>query len=263
MEWIKSTDNPRIKQVIRLKDRKYREQEKLFIIQGMREIELALSAGIKIQSTFFSPLFIEKHPHSSLLNPPHPIQGTSQRVFEKMCHGDYHQGILSVAHTPHFAFADLKNLEQALLLVLVEIEKPGNLGALVRSAAAAGASGVILCEPQTDPYNPLTIRNSIGTVFSLPLIRTSSQETLSFLRNNRIKILATSPHASTHYLDINMKSACAFVLGSEKNGLPVNWLEKADKQIVIPMHRTADSLNVAMTATVLLFEAKRQRMPSK
>ncbi|MDP3975531.1 MAG: RNA methyltransferase [bacterium] len=252
---ITSLQNPQIKNVIKLRSKKQeRDRQGLMIIEGAREVERALRAGVEMEQIYFCTDFLVGE------QPPHPrAEQTSREVFEKISYREHPDGILAVGRAPTRRLSDI-SLSQAPLLVVAEsIEKPGNLGAILRSADAVKADGVLVCDQCTDVNNPNVIRASTGTVFTVPLAECGSEEALQWLKKNSIQIVAASPAAQVEYTDVDLSKPTAIVVGSEQNGLSKKWLEQCDLQVKIPMGGIADSLNVATATTILLFEARRQR----
>ena len=180
-------------------------------------------------------------------------------LLEKMAYRDRPEGLIAIAKMRRHTLADLPVRENGLYLVAEAVEKPGNLGSILRSADAAGVDGLIICNKCTDIYNPNVIRASTGALFAVPLSEADGEEALDWLRQHKIKTLATTPHTDTIYTDIDMKQAIAIVVGTEQVGLTDLWLKGADINVRIPMLGQIDSLNVATATTILLYEAARQR----
>jgi TrmH family RNA methyltransferase len=183
----------------------------------------------------------------------------SGKVMERLAYGDRHEGMVVLAKTPVLTLKDLRLSAQPLVVVLESLEKPGNLGAVLRTCDGAGVEAVLVCDPKTDVYNPNVIRSSTGVIFSIPVVCASPLEILSFLESRRIKICASTPIAQKLYSQVNFKGAWAVILGSETIGLSDFWLRRADLKIKIPMNGKADSLNVSISAAIILYEALRQR----
>lgn len=262
MDKINSLQNERVKRVIRLRSRAGRDAAGLFIIEGGREIRRALDAGIRPEAVFFCPGFLAEGDDSlakicSACGCA-PVE-CSEPVFRKMAYGDHPDGMLVVAPQVRTTLAGLVLPENPLVLVAVEVEKPGNLGALIRSADAAGAHAVIACDGATDVFNPNAVRASTGLVFSMPVVETTTAELLPDLRRRKLKILAATPGADMDYTRSDLRGGLAIAVGAEDRGLSDAWLNAADVRVRIPMRGTADSLNVSAAASVLLFEAARQR----
>ncbi|MBI2439924.1 MAG: RNA methyltransferase [Lentisphaerae bacterium] len=260
---IASLQNPRVKAAVKLRQRAHRDAQGLFIVEGFRELKRALASGRRPKILFVcEKLFLGE-------NEPELIEQSRQvgaeivscppPVFEKMAYRERPEGLLAILPQVLQNLADLKLPPRPLLIVAEKIEKPGNLGTILRSADAAGAAAVIVCDRCTDIHNPNVVRASIGTLFTVPVMETSSTEALAWLRQHKIQILAASPHAQLDYTDADLRPGTAIVVGAEQYGLSSFWLEAADRKVRIAMHGQADSLNVAAATTILLFEALRQR----
>ncbi|MEI6148286.1 MAG: RNA methyltransferase [bacterium] len=260
---ITSLQNPRVKAVVGLRDRADRDARGEMIIEGYREIKRALDNRHFPSALFYcTSLFIGS-------NEPELIRqcgeagaelfDCSDPVFRKMSYRDRPEGLLAVAPQVRGALADLTLPPHPLLVIAEAIEKPGNLGTILRSADAAGVNAVIVCDRCTDLNNPNVVRASIGTLFSLPVVEASSEETLAWLRANGIRILAATPHTEFEYSDVDLTQGTALVVGTEQVGLSDKWMKEADLKVRIPMLGQADSLNVAAATTILLYEAVRQR----
>jgi RNA methyltransferase, TrmH family len=260
---IASLQNPRVKETVKLRQRAHRDAQELFIVEGYRELKRALVNNRRPATLFIcEALFLGK-------NEPELIEQCRQAgaeivpctppVLEKMAYRERPEGLLAVLPQVHLALSDLNLPERPLLIVAEAIEKPGNLGTILRSADAAGASAVIVCDQCTDIHNPNVVRASTGALFSLPVVETSSVAALSWLQHNKIKVLAASPHAEKNYTDVDLRPGTAIIVGAEQYGLSSIWMQAADLKVRIPMHGQADSLNVATATTILMFEAVRQR----
>lgn len=265
---ITSLQNPKVKQVLHLRDRHERDQTGQFLIEGYREILRALDAGWKIETLFTcQELFLGS-------NEPALIQrmisrGTmhltcAEKAFHKMSYRDRPDGLLAIAPQKHLKLDDLKQQQatkQALPFYVVAeaIEKPGNLGTILRSSDAVGVTGLIVCDRCTDIYNPNVVRASVGTLFTVPTVEAKGEETLQWLKSQGIMILAATPHAAQEFTQVNLVQPIAIAVGTEQLGLSERWMQQADLQVRIPMNGVADSLNVAMATTLLLYEVHRQR----
>lgn len=262
MMQITSPQNPRIKALLPLM---YKSSERrktgLFCVEGVREVERALRMGYQAESIFFCPhIFPEAQLQTLKFDPAETaVFALSEQAYAKIAYRDNTQGIIAVMKQKAHLLADLSLGNNPLILVLEAIEKPGNLGAVLRTADAAGVDAVIVCDEQTDIYHPNVIRSSTGTIFSVPLARSESQEVIAFLKAQRIQILTTSLQAAYPYTSADLCRATALVLGTEAQGISQQWLTAADVSIIIPMRGIADSLNVSVSAAVLAFEALRQR----
>jgi TrmH family RNA methyltransferase len=258
---ITSLQNPKVKEVVKLRDRRPREESGLFLIEGYRELKRALDAGRKIQTLFYCPeLFLGSNEDSLRDQCKAALQLRCNReVFAKISYRDRPDGLLAVAPQQHLKLSDLKLKKNPFLLVAESIEKPGNLGTILRSCDAAGVDAVIVCDPTTDIHNPNVVRSSVGTLFTLPVIEATSDETLAYLKQHKIACLAATPHAEKEFTQVDLKIPLAIVVGTEQYGLTENWMNHADLQVRIPMFGVADSLNVASATTILLYEVVRQR----
>lgn len=262
-EAITSTTNPRIKAVVRLRDRAERDATGRFVIEGYRELTRATDAGIRIETLLVCPdLYLgdnEPGLADRIRHAGAEVLAVSEAAFRKASYRDRPEGLLAVAE--RFA-TDLDRIPLAgapLLLVAEAIEKPGNLGTMLRTAEAAGATGVIVADPTTDPFNPNVVRASLGTLFTIPLAVASSTAVITHLRGAGVRLLAATPAGAIAHFAADMSGPVALVIGSEQYGLTTTWLEAADQAVVIPMPGSVDSLNAAMAAGILLFEAVRQR----
>lgn len=260
---LTSTQNPKIKQVVKLRDRSARDDTQHFLIEGYRELLRAVDAKYPIQSLFIcKELFLGSN-EMALIERVKAKGGEvfpcNENVFRKISYRDRPDGLLAVAPQHHLSLDDLKMSKNPFFVVAEAIEKPGNLGTILRSSDAVGIDGLIVCDRCTDIFNPNVVRASVGTLFSVPVVETSGEETLRWLKKNGISILAATPSASHEFTKVDMKVPLAIALGTEQLGLSELWMDNADIQVKIPMRGIADSLNVAMAATLLLYEALRQR----
>lgn len=233
------------------------------LVEGYREIKRALDSGHPLGELFFCRALFQG-PNEDALMEQAAAQGAqlydcSAPVFRKMAYRDRPEGLLAVAPHIQASLADLDDAPTPLVVVAEAIEKPGNLGTILRSADAAGADAVMVCDRCTDIHNPNVVRASIGILFALPVIEVSSAEALDWLHARAIQIVATTPHTDTVYTDTDLTKGTALVMGTEQVGLTSTWLEAATVQVRIPMLGQADSLNVASATTLLLYEVARQR----
>jgi len=262
-EIIRSLKNPLIKQVVKLRDKRWRDRLERFPIEGYREILRALQSSVQMESLLICPDYFLGENENSLIRLAEDravqIKEIAKDAFLKISYRDRPDGLLAIAKPMHWKFTDIKLSEQPLVVVLESIEKPGNLGTILRSSDAVGADAVIVCDPVTDIYNPNVVRASIGTLFTRPVVQTGVQETITWLRENNFSIVATTPEADANYTDTMLGDNPAIVMGSEQYGLSDLWLQEADTKISIPMRGLADSLNVAMATTLVLYEVLRQR----
>jgi len=260
---ITSLQNVRIKDTVKLRDRRHREKQGRILIDGLRELERAVDAGVKLIEAFVYPAACQT-PEAQRVLDKLTAQGAelievNTSVFEKLAFGQRVEGILGVALTPRATLADLTLPENPLVVVLEGVEKPGNVGAVSRTADGAGASALVVADPRTDLYNPNAIRASLGTLFTLPVAAASSEETLAWLRQKRLPIFAARVDGSVPYAEVDYRRPAAIVLGSEAEGLTGVWSGSDITAVRLPMLGAADSLNVSATAAVLCYEALRQR----
>jgi len=259
MKKINSTVNPIISNTVRLKKAGERKKQGLIIIDGIREIALALKSGITVTTLFYCPSLSDADPKRVFSVPGENIIEVTEAVFNKISYKENPDGFLALALRPDLNLDDIKLDDQPLIIILEKVEKPGNLGAILRSAYAVGAAAVIINDNQTDIYNPNVIRASEGYVFSEPVVSFSLQDTLTWLKKNKIKSFAAATSARQNYTTIDWRLGSAIVLGSEAKGLSEAWLKSADELIKIPMVSGLDSLNVSVATAVIAFEALRQR----
>jgi TrmH family RNA methyltransferase len=239
---ITSLDNPRVKDVVRLRRGRERRQSGLFIAEGPREVERAREAGLTIVATYYSPTLIEWH----------DAEEVSERVLAKMAYRAQPEGVIAVVEAPQ---RELPR-DGTLYLAAVGIEKPGNLGAMARTAEAAGADALLVAEAEADPWNANAIRASAGAVFTLPVV----EATLADVVGLPARLIAATPQARTAYTEVNLTARTTLAIGAEAEGLPAAWLAAAEFSVSIPLAAgTTDSLNAASAAAILLFEARRQR----
>lgn len=258
---ITSPTNPRIKAAALLKERKERERTGLFLIEGSREIERALAAGIEVVQAYCGE-YLDPEEARTVAElgklERFVVTEVCGSVLKKLSSRENPPGVVVVARMPSPSLAGFKPPQNALLLVAVGLEKPGNLGALLRSADAAGADAVLVAGG-VDVYSPQVIRNSTGVVFSLPTFAAPEQAVLDWLEEHQMPLVATTPHTDQVYWDADLRGPVAIVLGPEHTGLGEGWLKRATLKVKIPMQGQADSLNVSVTAALMLYEAERQR----
>jgi len=259
MNKLTSAQNPRIKALLHLRDKKERDQTGLFLIEGYRELKRAAEAGVRCESLFICPeLFLGTNEEPLIANIKAQIFELPKFLFEKISYRDRPDGLIAVAFQMKRTLASLRP-EKGIYVIAEAIEKPGNLGTILRSSDAVGAKGVIVCDRCTDIYNPNVVRASVGTLFTLPVIEAGSDVTLGWLKSHQIQIVAATPAASLTFTEAPLGGSVAIVVGTEQLGLTQKWLDAADICVKIPMQGVADSLNVAMATTLLLYEALRQR----
>ncbi len=257
---ITSTQNPKIRKTILLQQKSSeRRKEGLFVVEGIRELLHCISAGYEVQTVFYCPDLITSENISQWLPAQAKAFSVNKNVYAKMAYRGSTEGVIAEIKTRNLTLSDLKLKENPLIVILESVEKPGNLGAVLRSADAAGADAVVICDPLTDLYNPNLIRSSIGAIFTVPCVACDSTECIEYLKINNIQILTAQLQDSSLYYDINMTVGTAIVMGTESTGLTDCWRKAATSHIRIPMLGRLDSLNVSVSAAILLFEAVRQR----
>lgn len=260
---IASPQNPKVKHVIALRERKQRKRDGLMVVEGRDEVSLALACGVKPQTLFFCPaLFGESGPEELLSRVRAANTETievDRRVFEKMAYRENPDGWMAVTPIPRRSLDGLKLGSIPFVVVVEAVEKPGNLGAILRSADAAGVDAVILCDPTVDIGNPNVIRSSRGTVFSVPVAEAESETALAWLRARGVSVVAAMPEADVLYTEANLRGPAAIAVGTEREGLSDVWRQGAEIRAYIPMAGRINSLNVASATTLFLFEVVRQR----
>lgn len=298
-ESISSAQNPKIKHLLSLQEKsRLRKEEGLFVVEGVREVARALDAGYQAETLFVCPEIFnagEGQEHAALAKlideastfatgrtscPPSATTGglpsastgrasdsdaspllveVPAALYEKIALRGSSEGIIAEMKVRSHRLEDLSLPENALIIVLESIEKPGNLGAILRSADGAGADALIVCDPLADVYNPNVVRSSLGALFSVPTAVCSSEAAIAFLRQQKVQILTAQLQDSKPYYDVDMTGPTALVIGSEADGLTDAWRIAADRHILIPMLGKMDSLNASVSAAILLYEARRQR----
>ena len=257
MKQITSAQNSFIKSLIQLQEKaKARKQSGTFLIEGMREIELAIKGNYDIETILFLPELVSNNQITKLTD--NPIEITKE-VYQKLAYRDTTEGILAVAKTKSLQLADLKLSENPLILVMEAIEKPGNIGAVLRTCDAAKIDAVIIANPKTDLYNPNIVRSSVGCLFTNQIATGSTEEVIDYLIQKNINFYSATLQNSTSYHTQNYTLPTALVVGTEATGLSELWRKKATQNIIIPMQGEIDSMNVSVAAAILIFEAKRQR----
>ncbi len=251
---ITSVKNPRIKHVVALQMKSaLRREEGLFVVEGQREIEHCIACGYEIVELFYLT------GEQELCEVSSAAYEVSPAVYGRMAYRSGTEGVIAIARSKSHRLEDLQLKENPLVVVLESVEKPGNLGAILRTAEAANVDAVIVCDPLTDLYNPNLIRASIGGVFSVPTAVCDSKACITFLKERGVRILTAQLQDSYEYYDYDMRRATAIVMGTESTGLTDQWREAADAHIRIPMLGRLDSLNVSVSAAILMYEAVRQR----
>ncbi|MCB1107891.1 MAG: RNA methyltransferase [Chlamydiia bacterium] len=264
---ITSLQNPRVKQGVKLRDKRERDKSQTFLIEGYRELSRAVEGGAPLEVLFYSPTHFlgsnEEVLIETIRNQGVEIIEVSSPVFEKLSYRDRPDGLLSIAAQTHRTLESLDALfkkgRPPFLLIAEAIEKPGNLGTILRSSDAAKVDALIICDQCTDIFNPNVVRASVGTLFTVPVIEATSAETIAYLKKRGIPIVASSPDATTLFTDAPLSGPAAIAVGTEQLGLSKEWMKEGDIQVKIPMLGVADSLNVATATTLLLYEVLRQR----
>lgn len=261
MERITSLQNTRIKNIVKLSKAKERKLQNLFVLEGARELTLAQSGGYLIDSVFLCPELFANTEYPLVLDSidKNKIFEVSEPVFQKIAYREGSDGIIALLKPKSHSLADLDLKENPFVIILESVEKPGNLGAILRTADAAQVDAVIVCDPLSDLYNPNVIRSSVGCIFTVPTAICSSEEALLWLKQHSICSMAAELKASEWYQDVDYTKPTAIIMGTEADGLTEFWLNNADRRIKIPMRGQIDSLNVSVSTAVLTFEAMRQR----
>lgn len=257
---ITSMQNPRIKDVVKLRERRARDKTGQFLIEGYRELLRAVQGGKKIDTVYYCPeLFLGENEQKLIASTKGETIEVTPSVFQKISYRDRPDGLLAVAPIFSTSLHNLPKKKNPFYIVAEAIEKPGNLGSILRSSDAAGVDALLVCDKCTDLFNPNVVRSSVGTVFTVPIAEATTAETLHFLREQGVKILAATPEAKAVFTEVDMTGPIALVVGTEQLGLSKTWMDEADIQVRIPMRGIADSLNVAAATTLLLYEVVRQR----
>lgn len=264
MKEIQSVQNSLVKQLLLLQEKsRNRKKEGVFVIEGQRELRLAIQGGYEVQTILYQEDMISESDifelSSSCKKTPQIIR-ISKEVYEKLAYRSSTEGVIAVAKSKEHRLEEIQFLnENPLVLVAEAPEKPGNIGALLRTADASGVDAVLIANPKTDLYNPNVIRSSVGCVFTTQVATGSTSEIISFLREKKIQLFCAALSASKPYTEVSFKEASAIIVGTENEGLTEEWLINSTQNIIIPMQGVIDSMNVSVAAAVLIFEAKRQR----
>ena len=261
MKEISSIHNPYIKNLVKLQEKsRERKKQGLFIIEGKREISLAISSGYEIDTVLYNPEITSENEVLHLFNANINRIEISKEVYQKLAYRGSTEGILAVTKSKDFSLEniELKN-ENPLILVAEGVEKPGNIGALLRTADAANIDAVFIANPKSDLYNTNIIRSSVGCIFTNNIAVGTSKEIISFLEDKNIHIYSATLQNSNEYYKENYTKPTAIVVGTEATGLTEIWRKAATKNINIPMQGKIDSMNVSVSAAIILFEAKRQK----
>ncbi len=243
-----------------------RREQNLFVIEGYREISRALVSGVEIRELYVCPELDRQGRGEELLRQDKNIQAieVSKTAFARIAYREGSDGLVAIAIPRSLTLDGLRLSALPLILILESVEKPGNLGAVMRTADAAGIDAVIVCDPLTDIYNPNAIRSGVGCIFTRQVVSCTTAEAIEWLKRKRIKVYAAAlTEDALVYHGVDYRGATALVMGTEATGLSHDWLEKSEARIIIPMKGVADSLNVATSAAVLIFEAVRQREQGK
>lgn len=270
IESVTSAQNPKIKEALTLQEKsKFRREKGLFIVEGRRELQHCVNAGFNVRTLFICPELTSDAPAQQIINiimranPQCYGIEIPSHLYNKLAYRGGTEGLIAEIEYQNKTLSDIELSKNPLVVVLESVEKPGNLGAILRSADAAGADAVIICDPLTDIFNPNLIRSSIGAVFTTQVVAASSEETREWLSKNSIQIYTAQLQDSEWYYDTDMTGGTALVMGTESTGLSKIWREAASSHIKIPMCGELDSLNVSVSAAILLFEAVRQRKSSQ
>ena len=266
IENITSAQNPKIKDLLALQEKsKERRKKGLFVVEGRRELLHCIEAGYTVHTLFICRDILNDNDLEEIINaverqgaPASAIE-IPGHLYDKVAYRGGTEGVIAELHCKDMSLDSLKLKESPVVVVLESVEKPGNLGAVLRSADASGVDAVIVCDPLTDMYNPNLIRSSIGAIFTVPVAAASSEETIKWLKDNNIKIYTAQLQDSKWYYDTDMTGGTAIVMGTEATGLTDAWRRAADAHIKIPMLGRLDSLNVSVSAAILMYEAVRQR----
>jgi TrmH family RNA methyltransferase len=261
-EMITSTANPRVKAAVRLRNRADRDETGLTIVDGAREILRAVDAGVVVDAAFVCQELLgsaEAQAAAGRVRALGVATDVDERVLAKLAFGDRSDGMVAVVRQPGADLAGLQLPAEPLIVVLEAVEKPGNLGAVLRSADGARVDALIAADARTDLFNPNAIRASIGTIFTVPVAAAPSPDVRDFLRSRRIRVVTARVDAPLRYTDADLSGPLAIVLGSEAEGLTGGWSGPDIEAVSLPMLGIADSLNVSVAAAVLLYEARRQR----
>lgn len=258
---LTSVRNPRVKEAVKLRNRRQRDRQRRFVIEGVRELACATDAGFALESLYYCDELLTDPEGRNVVDRVSAsvdCQATSRAVFERMSYRHTPDGVLGVAPIPNLELGGLPGVDDGLWLIAVSIEKPGNLGAMLRSADAAGAAGVVVADPTADVFNPNVVRASIGTLFSVPVAVAGADDVRGWLEARGIRAVVACPEGHVEYSETDLRGAVAIVVGSEHKGLDAAW-SASGRVVRIPLYGHADSINAAMAATVLLYEARRQR----
>jgi len=256
---ITSLQNQRIKDVVKLNNARERRKQNLFVIEGARELSMAIAGDFTINGMFVCDELLTVEGREIINKTGIPTENVSVDVFRKMAYREESNGIIALAKSRYLSVDAVRLSANPFIIILEAVEKPGNLGAILRTADAARVDAVIVCDPKTDIYNPNAIRSSIGCVFTQQVVACTSEEALRWLKRNGVRIFAAELTASQYYHETDFTRSSAIVMGAEAHGLTDFWLRNADHRIKIPMLGRIDSLNVSVSTAIITFEAMRQR----
>ncbi len=257
---ITSFQNPIVKFIQSLEKPRERRDSGLFVFEGIKELTLAIEGQFELEKIIYSSSLISREEIEKMTaGQPIEFVEVSKEIFNHLVYRKDIANVLVLAKQKKHNFSNVKLEVNALIAVIEGIEKPGNIGAILRTADAAGVDAVIIADGKTDIYNPNVIRSSVGCVFTMPILQASSVETLNFLQGNKFNIFTTYLFTDHYYYQSNFKGKTAIVFGSEDRGVTDVWLEESIMKIKIPMLGKIDSMNVSNSAAILLFEALRQR----
>jgi TrmH family RNA methyltransferase len=260
MKQITSVQNPFIKSLALLQEKaKARKQTGTFLIEGQREISLAIKGGYEIETVLFLPDLVNENQINKLVGSSVQLIEINKEVYQKLAYRDTTEGILAVSKTKSLKLSDLKLSDNPLILVAESLEKPGNVGAVLRTADAANLDAVLIADPKSDLYNPNIVRSSVGCLFTNQIATGTTEEIIAFLKEKKISFYSATLQNSTSYHTQNFTAPTALVVGTEATGLSQKWRDEATQNIIIPMQGEIDSMNVSVAAAILIFEAKRQR----
>lgn len=264
MKYISSVQNQLIKDIFQLQEKsKARKKAQLFVIEGMREIEIAIKSEYQLTQLLICKQLVNDNKINALQklvnNDNTEFLEISKEVYQKIAYRESTEGILAVAKTKNHFIKNIQLKNNPLVVVLESLEKPGNIGAILRTADAANIDAIFIADPKTDLYNPNIVRSSVGAVFTNSIFIGESSEIISYLKSNNISIYSAILQEAVPYYSVNYTKGAAIVVGTEATGLTDVWREHADSNIIIPMQGVIDSMNVSVATAILIFEAKRQR----
>ncbi len=260
-EKITSTANPRVKDLVALQAKsELRRSRGIFTVEGLREVTRCIKGGRRVASLYYCPDIIDPKEVRKIACEGADIFEVSRAVYEKIAYRGSTEGVMAVVEMGRaLTLQELQLPDSPLIIAIESVEKPGNIGAILRTADAAGVDAVLICDPRADLYNPNLIRASLGAAFTLPVVACSSQDAISWMKDNGIRILTAQLQDSELYYDTDMTCGTALVFGTEADGLTDIWRKASDAKIRIPMNGIVDSLNVSVSVAVLCYEALRQR----